>query len=57
MCSSRIESLRREQALITPEHSERAAEVPFSTRLQAPPVFTSAAAGEVDFTPALHPWF
>jgi hypothetical protein len=50
-----LQFLPREQAPILATHSERPAEVRFSTRLQAHQVFTSAPTGEVDFTPVLHP--
>ena|SRR2546423_14234931 len=46
--------LRIPVRVVPATHSERPAEVRFSTRLQAHQVFTSAPTGEVDFTPALH---
>jgi len=51
-----LQFLPREQVPIPATHSERPAEVRFSTRLQAHQVFPSAPTGEVDLTPVLHPW-
>src|SRR6266699_6401029 len=45
-----LQSLRRKQALIPAAHSERPAEVHFSTRLQAHQRLASSGRGAVDFT-------